>query len=251
MEYSVNELAKISGVTTRALRYYDQIGLLRPRREKSNGYRTYGEKEVDLLQQILFYRELGVRLEDVRTILFSPDYDRNKALEEHLAELLEKRNRIDVLIKNVGKTIESVKGEIEMSDVEKFEGFKQKMIEENEQKYGQEIREKYGDEEINASNAKVRGMTKEQYDRSVMLSEKMEELLKKAVAEGNPGGESAQMACKLHKEWLMVFYPNYSAEYHKGIGEMYVADERFKAYYDKIIPGCAEFLRDAINIFCG
>ena len=138
-----------------------------------------------------------------------------------------------------------------MNDQEKFEGFKQTLIDENEKKYGAEIREKYGDQIVEESNAKLQGMTLEQYDQGERLSREIEDALKSAFDTGDPAGKLAQKACDLHRQWLSIMYPKYSKAYHKGLGEMYVADERFKAFYDKIVPGCAEFLRDAINVYCG
>ena len=137
-----------------------------------------------------------------------------------------------------------------MPDKEKFEGFKQTLISENEEKYGAEIRGKYGDEIVDESIAHFKGLTQEQYDESERLHAALEEALKSALEAGDPASEQAQKACDLHRQWLCVFYPGYDKEYHIGMGEMYVADERFKAHYDKIAPGCAEFLRDAINIYC-
>lgn len=126
MEYTIKNLARISGVSTRTLRYYDQIGLLCPARIAANDYRIYGQKEVDLLQQILFYRELGVSLKEIHQILNDPDFDKARALESHLSALLLRKKQIERLIDNVTKTIGSLKGECVMSDNEKFEGFKQK-----------------------------------------------------------------------------------------------------------------------------
>ena len=137
-----------------------------------------------------------------------------------------------------------------MTDHEKFEGFKQQLIDENEKKYGSEIRVKYGDTVVDESNAHVRGLTKVQYDKGIQLSNEFEITLKAAFEAGDPACESAQKACDLHKQWLYIYYPKYSKEYHMGLGEMYVADERFRANYDKFGPGCTEFLRDAINIYC-
>ena len=251
MEYTVNKLSKMSGVSARTLRYYDEIGLLRPVRVASSGYRLYGQNELDTLQQILFYRELGFPLDEIKSILYAPEFDRAKAFERHLAELSIKRERLDLLMNNVAKSMSTMKGETTMTDNEKFEGFKQSLIDGNEQKYGSEIRSKYGDEAVNASNAKLKGLTQEQYDESEQLRIAYEGKLKEAVETGNPAGESAQQACDLHRRWLCVFYPSYSKEYHKGLGEMYVSDERFKANYEKIAPGCAEFFRDAINMYCG
>ena len=138
-----------------------------------------------------------------------------------------------------------------MSDEEKFEGFKQTLIYENERKNGADIREKYGDQAMDESNTHLMGLTREQYNEGERLHLALEEALKSALETSNPASEQAQKACELHKQWLCTFYPNYSKEYHMSMGETYVVDEWFKAYYDKIAPGCAEFLKDAINIYCG
>lgn len=253
MEYSIKKLANISGVSTRTLRYYDQIGLLCPVRVSSNGYRIYGEKEVDLLQQILFYKELDVPLNEIGRILADPKYDKEKSLQSHLSALLQKKNQIERLINNVTKTIDTMKGETFMSNKEKFEGFKQKMVDDNESKYGKEIREKYGEDTVNASNAKVMGMSEDDYQKSEKLGSDYINLLKQAFEQGNPAGETAQKACDLHRQWLCCFWQDgtYTKQAHKGLAEMYVADERFKAYYDKIAVGCADFLKQAIDIYCG
>jgi hypothetical protein len=138
-----------------------------------------------------------------------------------------------------------------MTDKEKFEGFKQSLVDENELKYGAEIRAKYGNKAVDASNAKLMGLTQEQFDEGERLRLSYEGKLKEAFeTTSNPDGVLAQEACDLHRQWLCVFYPAYSKEYHKGLGEMYVADERFKANYDNIAIGCAEFFRDAINVYC-
>jgi len=109
MEYTINELSKISGISTRTLRYYDQIKLLTPPRLSSSGYRIYGENEVALLQEILFYRELGISLGEIKKLLDSPDYDKEKSLQNHLDELRQKKVRIETLISNVNETIQSLK----------------------------------------------------------------------------------------------------------------------------------------------
>ena len=105
MEYKVNELAKISGISTRTLRYYDEIGLLTPDRLNSNGYRVYTQEHVNTLQQILFYRELGVPLDEIKAIITAPDFDRRVSLERHLSALQNRREKINVLIENVAKTL--------------------------------------------------------------------------------------------------------------------------------------------------
>jgi len=126
----------------------------------------------------------------------------------------------------------------------------QSLIDENERKYGAEIREKYGDRAVDESNTKLKSLAAEQYAEGERLRLAFEETLKAAFDAGDPAGALAQKACDMHRQWLHVFYPNYNAEYHKALAEMYVADERFKANYDKLAPGCAEFLCNAINIYC-
>ncbi len=249
MEYTVQKLGRIAGISTRTLRYYDEIGILKPARINSSGYRIYGQGEVNRLQQILFYRELGVSLESIKNIVTAPDFDGAKALKEHRLKLLEKRKQLDVLIANVDKTIALTEGRIKMSDKEKFQGFKQKMIDENEKKYGEEIREKYGKETVEKSNAKLMNMTQEEYDEVTKLSEDLMKTLAEAFKIGDPASEIAQRAADMHKQWLMHWWPEYSKEAHAGLAQMYVEDERFTAYYDKEQSGTAAFLRDAIFIY--
>ena len=250
MEYTINKLASMAGVSTRTLRFYDECGLLSPLRVSSNGYRIYGQEEINRLQQIMFYRELGVELAEIGRILSGKGFDVQAALLSHLDMLHSKRERIDVLIMNVEKSIRAMKGETEMTDFEKFEGFKQKLIDDNEQKYGNEIRTKYGDSTIDHSNAKVKSMTKEQYAEVERLTSELNDTLKTAVKQGDPHGELAKQAFELHKRWLCFFWDKYSKEAHIGVSQMYVDDPRFTEYYDKISPGCAVFLRDAVHHFC-
>lgn len=250
MEYAINKLSRMAGVSARTLRYYDGIGLLKPARLNSSGYRIYGRAQVERLQQIMFYRELGFGLEEIKRIIDGPGFNRLTALENHLTALRKEKRQLETLIANVEKTILTEKGEIMMEDEERFEGFKKKMVEENDREYGKEIRGRYGNETVDRSNAKVMGMSKEQYAEVEKLSAALSETLKAAFEHGDPAGELAQKACELHKQWLMYFWDGYSREAHMGLGQMYVDDERFTAHYDKIAPGCAEFFRDAIMVYC-
>lgn len=251
MEYTVQKLAKLAGVSTRTLRYYDEIGILKPARINSSGYRIYGEAEVNKLQQILFYRELDVSLDSIKQIVTAPAFDGAKALREHREKLLDKREQLNQLIANVDKTIALTEGRTMMTDQEKFAGFKQKLIDDNEKKYGKEIRKKYGDTAVNASNQKVKGMTEQQHEEVSQLAIDVQATLDEAFQTGDPASELAQKAADLHRQWLSFYWNQYSKEAHAGLAQMYVDDERFTAYYDKNQPGTAEFLRDAILIYTG
>ncbi|NLJ71990.1 MAG: MerR family transcriptional regulator, partial [Syntrophomonadaceae bacterium] len=198
------------------------------------------------------FRELGVSLENIKQILNTPSLNRLMLLQEHLEQLLNKRNQLDMLIANVNKTIALTEGRINsMSDKEKFEGFKQKMIDDNEEKYGIEIRAKFGSNKIDESNQKIKGMNEEQYHKWEKLSVEILENLEKAVATGNPAGELAQKTADLHRRWLSYSWGSYSKEAHAGLAQMYVDDERFTTYYEKVGTGATIFLRDAILIYTG
>jgi len=246
MEYTVQQLAKLAGISPRAVRYYDEIGILKPARISPSGYRIYGQNEVDILQQIMFYRELGMHLDEIHKILTSPGFNRTDALKEHRRRLLEKRKQLDNLISNVDRSIAASEGRITMKDNEKFEGFKKRALEENEQKYGKEARERYGAEAVERSNQKWLNMSEEQYGKYTALEEEFINTLLEAYKTGDPAGETAQKAADLHRQWLCYTWPVYSKEAHAGLARMYVEDERFKAYYDKYQPGLAEFLKDAV-----
>ncbi|MGX9757315.1 MerR family transcriptional regulator [Clostridioides difficile] len=249
MEYTVQKLSKIAGISTRTLRYYDEIELLKPLKINSSGYRIYGQNEVNKLQQILFYRELGISLENIKNIINSPTFDSLSALKEHHSKLLAKRKQIDLLIENVTKTIALKEGKSIMTDLEKFEGFKEKMIDENEKNYGTEVREKYGEDVINQSNKKFRNMSKKDYEDWQNLSTEIIRKLKKAFETGDASNELSQEVARLHHKWLSYTWNTYSKEAHAALAEMYIADERFTSYYDKEQPGLAKFLRDSIVFY--
>ena len=246
MEYTVKQLGDLAGVSGRTLRYYDQIDLLKPAWTNESGYRIYGPEEVDRLQQILFFRELGADLRTIKELLESPDFREKQALRAHREQLLEKRSQLDLLIQNVEQTLAALEGGRPMTDQEKLVGFKERLVKENEEKYGAEIREKYGDETVDASNAKLMGLTEAQYVEMEKLAEEIIQSLVKAVGQKKPEGEEGQRIAALHRKWLTFTWKDYSKEAHAGVAEMYVADERFTAYYDQHKEGAAKFLRDAI-----
>lgn len=251
MEYTVQKLGKLAGVSARTLRYYDEIGLLEPARKNSSGYRIYGRTEVDKLQQILFYRELGVDLESIKNIVNDPSFDGPAALKKHRQQLLENRRQLDLLITNVEGTISAAERKSQMADTEKFNGFKQQLIDDNEKQYGKEIRGTYGDEIVDESNAKMLKMSEGKYAKFKRVEQEVLDTLAAAINTGNPASAVAQKAADLHKEWLSFTWSAYSQKAHAGLAQMYVDDERFAAYYDKARPGTAKFLRDAIYIYTG
>ena len=247
MEYSIQELARLSGVTTRTLRWYDQIGLLKPSRVAESGYRYYGGAEVDRLQDILYYRALGAELARIKECLDDPSFDRLAALKRHLAALEVERERLEQLIRSVKDTIGAEERKEIMSDEQKFEAFKKRAAAHNEEAYGAELRARYGDKEVDEASAAVMNLTQAQYREWTDLGREIQERLEAAVRAGrSPEGEEGEKLCALHRRWLTITGKRYDPARHRGIAELYVMDERFTAYYDKQVRGCARFLRDAV-----
>ena len=235
MEYTIQELSHLSGVTTRALRWYDKIGLLKPSGRTEGGYRCYGPEEVDRLQDILYYRALGVELARIRACLDDPSFDRLAVLRSHLAALETERDRVQGLIESVRETILSTERKKIMSDERKFEALKRGVLEE------------YGDAKVDAMLNRFQGVTQEQYQTWDSLGREILEKLSAAVAAGtDPAGEVGKEIADLHRRWLTATGDKYDVQRHRGIVELYVQDERFTAYYDREQPGCAQFLRDAV-----
>ncbi|AZP03870.1 MerR family transcriptional regulator [Jeotgalibaca ciconiae] len=247
MEYTIKKLSQLASVSSRTLRYYDSINLLKPKRVNSSGYRIYGEEEIERLQQILFFRELELPLEEIKNILDDDNFDSVTSLKNHRKQLLAKRQQLDQLLQTIDKTLASKKGTIKMTDKEKFEGFKQKQLAENEEKYGEEIRERYGKETVEKSNKKFANLTEKQYNEMQEMAADILEKLKNAMKTQDIAGEEAVEVVELHKKWLTYTWPSYSEEAQRGLSDMYVMDERFRKYYDGPAgSGAAQFLRDAI-----
>lgn len=249
--YTVKELAQITGLTPRTLRYYDAIGLLRPARAAENDYRLYGPREVDRLEQILLYRAMGVPLEEIRHILDVPGPDRASVLREHLGRLLERRRELEELIHTVRRSLEDMEGGSHMSDKERFERMKRQVVRENEETYGREVRAKYGDEAAESYAARVTGMTEEAWGEMKAEEEGYQAALRRGVASGDPAGADAQEAVRLHGQWLRHFWnpEAVTPQSHIALVEMYGQDPRFTDYYEAIAPGCVDFFAKAARAY--
>ena len=248
MEYSIQTLSKLSGISTRTLRWYHEKQLLLPKYVGENGYRYYGEDEINRLQQILLYREMGVSLTLIAQLLDSPDHSRLNTLKEHLAALNEEQKRIHALMKTVHRTIDSIERNEMMTDKEKFEAFKRNSIEKNERLYGKEIREKYGNETIDKANAHTLHLTQAEWEEWTEIKDAISARLIQAIKNGtSPLSAEGNEIALLHKKWLSFTNKNYSTEMHHVLANMYLSDTRFQSFYDEEHDGCAEFLKTAIH----
>lgn len=239
----VKEVSDLSGISIRTLHHYDEIGLLSPSQKTPAGYRLYSAADLETLQQILFFKELGFSLKTIKEIIQSPSFDRYEALQLQKKLLLEKRARLDKMIDLVEKTIKHEKGEIEMSNKEKFAGF-----DFSHNPYEQEARERWGDEAVDQSNARLAKMSKEEQKQ---MGEQMNAIYRKLahLKDNPPESEEAQAAIGEWFTFLNGTVGNYSLAAFKGLGEMYVADERFTKNIDQFGDGLAKFMCDAMAVY--
>src|SRR5690606_35275700 len=217
------------------------IGLLKPQRVESNGYRTYGERELLLLQQILFFRELDFPLQEIRRILESPDFDLLRALEDHKQLLKIKRKRLDRLVGTIDRTITSLTNKSNMNDKDLYLDFSN----EEAATYAEEAKQRWGHtKSYKQSVERVSKLSKKEMEQ---IQKDNEDLLREIVLvmDKAPESKEVQALIKRHYEWLGAFYDP-EPEMYKGLGELYVQDERFSSYFDRFAPGLAEFMRKAM-----
>ena len=242
--YTVGEVAKLAHVSVRTLHHYDELGLLEPSERSEAGYRLYNAADLEALQQVLFYRELGFSLDQIRELMTDPAFDRREALRQQRKLLEKQRRRLDTMLGLIDRTLASLEGGLQMSKEEMFEVFGDF----DPSEYQDEVEERWGDTEAYRESARRTSQyTKADWqrikDESEAISASVAELMNAGVpAEDARAVEAAEQA-RLHIDrW---FYPC-SREMHAGLGEMYVADPRFTATFEKIRPGMARYLRDAI-----
>jgi len=246
MKYTVHTLAELAGITVRTLHHYDEIGLLKPSFSGSNGYRYYEEKELLKLQQILFFRELEFSLEQIKAIMESKAFDVLAAMKEQRSMLRLKRKRLDELLATIEKTIKSKEGGEYMKNDDMYGGFTKKQMEE----YKEEAKKRWGETDAyKQSEERTKHFTKADYDRIAKkgtdLTQKIAEAREKGFSIDSP---EVQELIAEHYDGLRTFYePNY--EMYLGLGNMYVDDPRFAAYYEKFGKGLAVFMRDAMIYF--
>ncbi|KAA0549361.1 MerR family transcriptional regulator [Bacillus sp. BGMRC 2118] len=238
----VKEVADLVGISVRTLHHYDDIGLLSPDQVTEAGYRLYSTDNLEMLQQILFFKELGFPLKKIKEIITDPTFNKREALELHRDLLLEKRKRLDIMIKTINKTIKHTEGEIYMSNQEKFEGFN---FQSNP--YEEEARKRYGNKAVDESNKKIESLSS---DEQRELGDAINETYRKLAALRNDSPESKQSQAAI-EEWYHQLNKmgNYSFEAFKGLGQLYVQDERFTKNIDQFGEGLAMFMCKAMEFY--
>jgi DNA-binding transcriptional MerR regulator len=241
--YTVKKIAQLAGVSVRTLHYYDELGLLSPEYRRENGYRYYGEKSAARLQQIMFFRELGFKLDEISLIMSRPDFDLIQALESHKSLLIKKDDRIHELINTVEKTLKTLKGESKMQIKEFYKGFSDAQIE----KYRDEVRQRWGEKTLNDSEARIIGMGKEKFAALQAEGGAIFQGIADNMKKGFDNPEVQKLVDKW-RNWLENF-SHYSDEAVLGLGQAYSQDERFARFFEKINKDLPEFLTKAIEYY--
>ena len=244
MTYTIKEIADLACVTTRTLRYYDEIGLLSPADTGENGYRYYDQDSLLRLQQILFFRELDVPLKDIQLIMFRPDFNLLQALENHRLSLEHKVSRLDRLIATIDQTISTIKGGKMMSAEDYFEGF-------DESQYEDETRQRWGNTPQYAeSQMKWASYSKEQKEAIKTEGGRITTRMISQDPDALPTDPDVQAAIGEYHAYINKYFYTCEVGFLRGLADMWVEDPHFAVNYERIRPGGAEFVREAMHIYC-
>ncbi|MEU6320453.1 MerR family transcriptional regulator [Streptomyces sp. NPDC047009] len=244
MSYSVGQVAGFAGVTVRTLHHYDEIGLLVPSERTHAGHRRYDDADLDRLQQILFYRELGFPLDEVAALLDDPDADPRAHLRRQHELLTARIEKLRKMAAAVEHAMEARKMGINLTPEERFEVFGDK----DPEQYAEEAEQRWGGTEAYAeSQRRAARYTKDDWKRMQAEVTAWGERYGALMAAGEPPtGEAAMDLAEEHRQHICTCFYECPYEMHRGLAEMYVADERFKAFYESMRPGLAEHLKEAI-----
>lgn len=242
--YSIKELADLAGSTTRTLRYYDQLGLLKPAQIADNGYRYYDRGNLVTLQQILFFRELDVPLKDIQYILSRPDFQVLESLRNHQQAIRDKIRRYGKLLETIQNTIWDLEGEKKMRAEDLFNGF-------DEKKYQEEAQERWGDSpQYKESRRKWSSYSEDQKEA---IKKKGGDITVRMVTENplaKPDDPDVQAAVREYYQYLNDHFYSCDVEFLRNLADMWVQDPRFAINYERIREGGADFVRQAVHLFC-
>lgn len=248
-KYSVKQVARLAKVSVRTLHLYDEIGLLKPETRTTAGYRLYGEKQLLRLQQILFYREMELPLEQIRLLLDDPGFNLVQALNDHKAALKAKSKRIQSMLKTIDKTIDHLNHKVMLNHHELYEGFSK---EEADIMHNQAV-EKYGEEAVNRSESALSQMSKADFKA---LQQEQKDITNALLALMHEEPESAAVQFEIGRHYQNIRYfwgtansTDKQAKAYAGLGELYVSDERFTTINGKPNPGFAQFLSKAMSYY--
>jgi len=237
---NVKEVALLVGISIRTLHHYDDIGLLHPDDVSPAGYRQYSEQNLQMLQHILFFKEIGFSLKEIKYMIENPNFDSLDALELQRKSLLEKRNHYDDMIRTIESTIQHIKGEIEMSAKEKFSG-----LQFDNTEYEQEARQRWGDQKVDFYMQSLKQLSPFQKEQ---LEQEWNDIYK-GLAQRIGSPVSSPETEELIQRWytlLNTHFGTYSYDAFAGLGQMYTLDERFTKNIDQYGAGLAQYMNEAM-----
>ena len=244
MPLTVGQMAELAGVTVRTLHHYDALGLLTPRDRSGAGYRLYEDADCERLQEILFYRELGFGLDEIKSMLRNPEYDRAGALRHQRDLLVIQKDRLQTMIGAVETALDAHEKGITMTKEEMFEVFGDF----DPKAYEAEVEERWAGPAVEQSRRRTSTYVKDQWKEVMAEGESITEAFAERLRAGDaPEGVAAMDVAERHRLHIDHWFYDCSHEMHTGLGDMYVADPRFTENYEKRAPGLAEFVKSAIH----
>lgn len=244
MFYAVNKLSKMAGVSVRTIHYYDQIGLLKPNKIESNGYREYSKGELLKLQQILFFKELGFPLNEIKFFAGS-NFDMGMVLKDQKEMLKLKKERIDKLINTINSIMKKINKENKINENELYTSFSDKKVKE----YTKEAKKRWGETKVfKESEERIKKMGKDglesvQNEIDLLMKEISSQMYLKV------DNEEVQKLIDKHYKSLNNFYEP-TIDIYSGLADLYLEDKRFKQYFEKYRGGFAKYMHDAIKVYC-
>ncbi|MCL6737871.1 MerR family transcriptional regulator [Streptomyces neyagawaensis] len=245
MSHTVGQVSGFAGITVRTLHHYDEIGLLVPSERTHAGHRRYSDADLDRLQQILFYRELGFPLDEVAALLDDPETDPRAHLRRQHELLTARIEKLQKMAAAVEHAMEARKMGINLTPEERFEVFGDK----DPEQYAEEAEQRWGGTDAYAeSQRRAASYTKDDWKRMQAEVADWGARYDALMTAGEPAtGEAAMDMAEEHRRHICRWFYECPYDMHRSLGDMYVADERFKAFYDSMCPGLAEHLREAIT----
>ncbi|WP_083089653.1 MerR family transcriptional regulator [Clostridium septicum] len=245
--YKIKEVATMAGISVRTLHYYDEINLLKPNFINKSGYRVYSKDDIERLHQILFFKELSFSLNEIKNIVNNPNFDKVEVLKIQKELLLRKRNRLDEIINSISDILSNSNNSLDYN--ERFKVFNMKEIEEFKKKYEKEVREKYPKKIVDECNKKTNKYNKDDWKKIQDNADEIFNSLAKLM-DSNPSCEEVQNLIEEYRNHITSNFYQCTIEIYRGLGELYVTDERFIKFYDKYKKDLANFIKEAIDIYC-
>ncbi len=242
--YKINEVSKLTGVSIRMLHHYDKIGLLSPSKRSDSNYRLYNEEDILRLYQILLFKELDFSLQDIKQILDDENFDRKEALKVQRQLISEEKKRLERILETIDDTIENLGGCMNKNNFKAFD------CEKHQEKYKEETEKRYGNTSAyKESQEKTSKYNKNDWNNIMkeagVIYEELSKLMDKA-----PGDKSVQELIEKWRNHITTNFYDCNIKIFRGLALMYVADERFTKNIDTYGEGLAQFMSDAMNIYC-